>query len=303
MTGFQREWARPPFCQIHRALLPARNAASCVRCLSEGPVGRIVGDMERLPALFLSHGSPMLAIEDSPTGRFLDQLGETLPKPRAILVASAHYLSAKPQIGANATPATHHDFGGFPAPLYDIQYPAPGDPALATTVAQLLADAGIEASTDSQRRLDHGVWVPLRRMYPNADIPVVPLSIQPNSDASAHYRLGQALAPLREQGVLIIGSGGYSHNLGALHWGDADAPMPDWAREFTDWISARIEARDVDALFDWERQAPYARQNHPTPEHFLPLFVALGASGNDPSTRLNHVHEMGSLALDAWRFG
>src|SRR5690349_7521238 len=139
--------------------------------------------MERLPALFLSHGSPMLAIEDSPTGRFLDHLGESLPRPRAIVVASAHYLSAEPQLGANPTPATHHDFGGFPAPLYAIQYPAPGEPALAAALADLLREAGIAASVHPEQRLDHGVWVPLRRMYPSADIPVVPLSIQPNDDA------------------------------------------------------------------------------------------------------------------------
>lgn len=245
----------------------------------------------------------MLAVEDSPTGRFLDGLGDALPRPRALLVASAHYLSAAPQLGANPSPTTHHDFGGFPAPLYQIQYPAAGDPALASAAARLLADAGLPAAIDPQQRLDHGVWVPLRRMYPHADIPVVPLSILPGADAAWHYRMGQALAPLRDAGVLIVGSGGYSHNLGALHWGDADAPMPDWAREFTDWVSERIDGNDVDALLDWQRQAPHARQNHPTPEHFLPLFVALGAAGEDRPTRLNHVHEMGSLALDAWRFG
>jgi len=245
----------------------------------------------------------MLAIEDSPTGRFLDGLGDSLPRPRAIVVASAHYLAGAPRIGANPSPATHHDFGGFPAPLYAIQYPATGDPALAAAIAKLLGNTGIPATIDPQQRLDHGVWVPLRRMYPQADIPVVPLSIQPDTDAQAHYRLGQALAPLRDQGVLIIGSGGYSHNLGALHWNDAGAAMPDWAREFTDWVSARIESREIDALLDWQGQAPQARQNHPTPEHFLPLFVALGAGSDDPATRMNHVHEMGSLALDAWRFG
>jgi 4,5-DOPA dioxygenase extradiol len=265
--------------------------------------GRILFGMERLPALFLSHGSPMLATEDSPTGRFLDRLGESLPRPRAILVASAHYLAAKPQLGAAAAPTTHHDFGGFPAPLYAIQYPAAGDPALATEAAALLNHAGITAGTNPEQRLDHGVWVPLRRMYPQADIPVVPLSIQPSADAAAHYRIGQALAPLRDSGVLVIGSGGYSHNLGALHWNDADAPMPDWSREFTDWVTARIESRDTDALLDWAQQAPHAQQNHPTPEHFLPLFVALGAGVGDQPTQLNHVHEMGSLALDAWRFG
>ncbi len=280
-----------------------RNAPSCRRGLFRAGGDRILQAMDRFPALFLSHGSPMLAIEDSPTGRFLDRLGASLPRPRAVVVASAHYLAAAPQLGAATAPATHHDFGGFPAPLYDIRYPAPGNATLAAKALRLLADAGIAATLDPQRRLDHGVWVPLRRMYPNADIPVVPLSIQPDASAEAHYRIGQALAPLRDDGVLVIGSGGYSHNLGALRWGDADAAMPEWARTFTDWVSARIEDRDTAALLDWQRQAPQARQNHPTPEHFLPLFVALGAGGSDPATRLNHVHERGSLALDAWRFG
>lgn len=259
--------------------------------------------MKRLPALFLSHGAPTLATDDSATGRFLDRLGESLPRPRAILVASAHYLTAKPQLGAASAPATHHDFGGFPAPLYDIQYPAPGEPALAMLAADLLNKSGIAANTNPGQRLDHGVWVPLRRMYPNAEIPVVPLSIQPGADAAAHYRVGKALAPLRDDGVLVIGSGGYSHNLGALSWGDADAPIPDWVREFTEWVTARIVGHDTAALLDWAAQAPHARQNHPTPEHFLPLFVALGIAGDDAPTQLNHVHELGSLALDAWRFG
>lgn len=256
-----------------------------------------------MPAFFLSHGSPMLAIEDSPTGRFLDQLGSSLPKPSAILVASAHYLTSAPQLGAAAKPGTHHDFGGFPPSLYEIQYPAPGAPWLATQAANLLINAGIAASTNPAQRLDHGVWVPLRRMYPGADIPVVPLSVQPAADAGAHYRIGQALAPLRDEGVLIVGSGGYSHNLGALNWGDGNASMPNWAREFTDWVSARIDANDIAALLDWQQQAPHARQNHPTIEHFLPLFIALGAGQGGLATRLNPVHEMGSLALDAWRFG
>jgi len=213
-----------------------RNAAERWRGLSGIGGGRILADMERMPTLFLSHGSPMLAIEDSPTGRFLDGLGDSLPRPRAIVVASAHYLAGAPRIGANPSPATHHDFGGFPAPLYAIQYPATGDPALAAAIAKLLGNTGIPATIDPQQRLDHGVWVPLRRMYPQADIPVVPLSIQPDTDAQAHYRLGQALAPLRDQGVLIIGSGGYSHNLGALHWNDAGAAMPDWAAP---WMNLR----------------------------------------------------------------
>jgi len=257
----------------------------------------------RLPALFLSHGSPMLAVEDSPAGQFLDRLGSQLPQPRAIVVASAHFMAATPTVGAAPRPATVHDFGGFPEPLYAIQYPAPGDPALASAVAQLLADAGLPVRIAPDHGIDHGVWVPLRRMYPDASLSVVPLSVDPQGDAAAHLVLGRALAPLREQGVLLIGSGGFVHNLGDLAWGERDAPMPAWASGFADWMRARLLAGDVDALLDWEQQAPYARHAHPTVEHLMPLFFALGAGGTQSSARLLHrSHEMGSLALDAFAF-
>src|SRR5690348_15892516 len=150
MGRFQRGSARPLFCQIRPVPLPIDNAASCRWRLSSSSGGRILRSMKRLPALFLSHGSPTLATDDSATGRFLDRLGESLPRPRAILVASAHYLTGKPQLGAAPAPRTHHDFGGFPAPLYDIQYPAPGDPAMSMLAAYLLNKSGIAASTDPE---------------------------------------------------------------------------------------------------------------------------------------------------------
>ncbi|HVR81892.1 MAG TPA: class III extradiol ring-cleavage dioxygenase [Luteimonas sp.] len=257
----------------------------------------------RMPALFLSHGSPMLATQDSPAGRFLDGLGDTLPRPKAIVVASAHFMAAKPTIGAAAQPATVHDFGGFPAPLYQIRYPAEGDPDLAETIAQRLADAGLAPSLQPNHGIDHGVWVPLRRMYPQADIPVVPLSVDPRRDAAYHLAVGRALAPLRDDGVLVIGSGGFVHNLGDLDWGHKDAPMPDWAAAFVDWMRGRLVAHDLDALLDWERQAPHSRRAHPTVEHLMPLFVALGASGEAARARSLHgSHEFGSLALDAFAF-
>ena len=257
----------------------------------------------RLPALFLSHGSPMLAVEDSPAGRFLDGLGAALPRPRAIVVASAHYMAAAPSVGAAAQPATVHDFGGFPAPLYEIRYPAPGDPGLAADVARRLAAAGFAPTQQPGHGIDHGVWVPLRRMYPDAEIPVVPVSVQPHADAVHHLALGRALAPLRGEGVLVVGSGGFVHNLGDLDWGHKDAPMPAWAAEFAAWMRGRLDAHDVDALLDWERQAPHAHHAHPTVEHLMPLFVALGAGGDAPTVRsLHRSHEFGSLALDAFAF-
>lgn len=256
-----------------------------------------------LPALFLSHGSPMLAVQDSPAGRFLDGLGPQLPRPKAIVVASAHFMSPQPSVGAATQPSTVHDFGGFPAPLYQIQYPPPGSPELAAVIAERLAAASLEPHERPNHGLDHGVWVPLRRMYPQAEIPVVPLSVNPHADAAHHYAVGRALASLRDEGVLVIGSGGFVHNLGDLDWSHPDAPMPDWAANFADWMRTRLEAGDVPALLDWERLAPNPRRAHPTVEHLMPLFVALGAAGEDFDMRtLHRSHEFGSLALDAFAF-
>lgn len=255
-----------------------------------------------LPSLFLSHGSPMLAVDDSPTGRFLDLLGERLLRPRAIVVASAHFVHARPTLTAAAAPETIHDFGGFPDALYRIRYPAAGAPALAHDIAGRLTAAGFEAREDSQHGLDHGVWVPLRRMYPAADIPVVALSVNPAQSAAWHYRLGLALAPLRKDGVLVVGSGGFSHNLRALDWQQGKALTYPWVTAFTDPLSAALLAGDLAAALEWTA-LPYAQQNHPTPEHLYPLYVALGAGGVGARGRLLHSDvEMGGLALDAFAF-
>ena len=257
----------------------------------------------RLPTLFLSHGSPMLATQDSPAGRFLDGLGAGLPRPKAIVVASAHFMAPDPSVGAAAQPATVHDFGGFPQPLYEIRYPAPGSPELAAEIAGRLATAGFQPHERPNHGLDHGVWVPLRRMYPRADIPVVPLSVNPQAAAKHHYEVGRALASFRDEGVLVVGSGGFVHNLGDLDWQHPDAPMPGWASDFAEWMRVRLETHDLPALLDWERQAPNARHAHPTVEHLMPLFVALGAAGESPAVRtLHRSHEFGSLALDAFAF-
>ncbi|RPE77303.1 DODA-type extradiol aromatic ring-opening family dioxygenase [Vulcaniibacterium tengchongense] len=257
----------------------------------------------RLPTLFLSHGSPMLAVEDTPAGRFLDALGAGLPWPKAVVVASAHYAAEAPALGAAVRPRTVHDFGGFPGPLYRIEYPAPGAPDLAERIAALLAEAGLPARLHEDRGLDHGVWVPLRRMYPEATVPVVPLAVMPHGDAAAHRALGRALAPLRDEGVLVVGSGGFVHNLGDLDWARRDGPLADWAGEFADWMRAALAAGDWPALLDWRRRAPHARRAHPTAEHLMPLFVALGAAGDAPAVRtLHRSHEFGTLALDAFAF-
>ena len=257
--------------------------------------------MPTLPSLYISHGSPMTALQPGATGARLAELAQTLPRPTAIVIASAHWLAHMPLVGGAAQPEIIHDFGGFPPALYQLHYPAPGAPALAAQVTELLDRAGLAPQLDPQRGLDHGVWVPLRLLYPAADIPVVPLSIQPDADATAHYRLGRALAGLADEGVLVIGSGGFVHNLGELDWSRTDAPMPAWAREFHDWMRGRVLAGDTDALLEWERKAPHARRAHPTTEHLLPLFVALGAAaGRDRIRHLHDSHEYGTLALDAF---
>lgn len=243
----------------------------------------------------------MLALEDSPTGRFLDGLAQRMPRPRAVLVASAHFNRAQPTVTAGNEPQTIHDFGGFPAALHAIRYPAPGAPALAADVARRLATAGFDARVDAAHGFDHGVWVPLKRMFPDADVPVVAMSVNPQQSARWHYRLGEALAPLRHDGVLVMGSGGFSHNLRALDWQGAGSTFP-WVQVFVDALRARLLAGDVDGALDWP-SLPEALRNHPTPEHLLPLFVALGAGGEHARARALHADtEMGGLALDAFAF-
>jgi 4,5-DOPA dioxygenase extradiol len=195
---------------------------------------------------------------------------------------------------------TIHDFHGFSASLYQITYPAPGDPALAGRVARLLSGAGMTASIDRARGLDHGAWVPLRLMYPKADVPVIQLSVQPGRDAAWHYRIGETLEPLRAEGVLILGSGGAVHNLREVAW--EGGPAPAWAQGFDEWLAAAIaEGRAAD-LLDW-RRAPHARQAQPTDEHFLPLFVALGAAGKGArGERLHQGLTLGSMSMAAFKF-
>ncbi len=238
--------------------------------------------MSRLPSLYISHGSPMTALQPGLTGERLSELAAVLPRPHAIIVASAHWLSRRPQVGSAAAPETIHDFGGFPATLYQLRYPAPGAPALAERVLQLLDQAGLAPTTHPDRGLDHGAWVPLRLLYPAADIPVVPVSIQPELGPAHQYAVGQALAPLRDEGVLVIGSGSITHNLHDLSAGYSDERQAPYVQPFIEWIAQKLSAGDIDALLDYRRQAPFAERAHPTDEHLLPLFVALGAAGANP---------------------
>jgi 4,5-DOPA dioxygenase extradiol len=260
--------------------------------------------MSALPTIFLSHGSPMLALQDSPARRFLQGLGQSLGRPQAIVVVSAHWETrGGPAVSLAQRPETIHDFGGFPRALFEMQYPAPGAPATAARASALLEAAGIPFGASGQRGLDHGAWVPLSLMYPQADIPVTQLSVVRDASPADHERLGLALAALRHEGVLVVGSGSLTHNLYEFRGQALDAPVPDWVSGFESWMKLRLEASDRAALLDYRRVAPHAAKNHPTEEHLLPLFVALGAAGPDARARLLHASvEHGVLAMDAYAF-
>ncbi|MET7015869.1 DODA-type extradiol aromatic ring-opening family dioxygenase [Uliginosibacterium flavum] len=260
----------------------------------------------RLPVLFLSHGSPMHAIEPSAAADAWAQAAAGLLRPRAVLMVSAHWDSGLPLLGGSAQPETIYDFGGFPDELYRIRYAAPGAPDVAQQAQALLREAGFTAGIDGCRGLDHGAWIPMLKMYPQADVPVLQLSVQPALGAAHHHALGQALASLRDAGVLIVGSGHMTHNLRdafvGMRQGD-NLPVAAYANEFRDWIDVRVRGGQIDELLQWETQAPQARRAHPTPEHFLPLFVALGAAGAGYQVQsLSAGYDFGVLAMDAYRF-
>ena len=253
-----------------------------------------------LPTFFVSHGSPMLALDPGATGAFWEALGKSVPRPDAVLCVSAHWMTTVPALSRADRPETIHDFYGFPEPLYRLHYDPPGAPALADRAAELLQAAGLAPAIDPARGLDHGAWCPLRSIYPKADVPVTQLAIQPRRAAAWHFKVGEALAPLRRENVLILASGGAVHNLRDLSR-DGGA-TPAWARAFDDWLATTIAAGDADALLDWER-APEARRAHPSDDHFLPIFVAMGAAGR--GFRGRRIHEgfsLGSLSLAAFRF-
>lgn len=259
----------------------------------------------RMPALFLSHGSPMMAIEHSSTTEFFKQLGKDLPTPKAIVIFSAHFDYRGPTfITSGHTLGTIHDFYGFPQPLYDIQYPANGAPQLAEQIQQMLSSAGIEAATVADQGLDHGAWIPMLYMFPNHDIPIVQVSLNSTKDAIAHFEIGRWLRPLREQGVLFVGSGGISHNLREVFAPNADPSRVAKVNAFTDWVGEEVKKGRVDALLDYQAQAPHALYNHPTPEHYLPLPSILGTTYEDEKGQVMHrAMDLEILALDAYGYG
>lgn len=254
-----------------------------------------------LPSVFISHGSPMHALEPGAAGEAWKALAQRLPRPRAILIASAHWETNLPMLTGSDKPQTIHDFYNFPEPLYRLRYPAPGAPELARRAQALLKNAGFTAGIDGCRGLDHGAWSPLLYMYPEADVPVVQISVQPPLGPRHHVEVGRSIKKLADEGVLIIGSGHMTHNLRDWSRG-AGAPAP-YAREFQQWVKERLEARDVDSLVDYRSRSPHGVRAHPTDEHFLPLFFALGAAGEKSKPeRVYDAIDSGVLAMDAYVF-
>lgn len=258
--------------------------------------------MRPLPSLFVSHGAPDLVVSGHRAARFLTELGRELPRPEAVLIVSAHWERTALAITTSPAPATIHDFTGWPQELYQLRYPAPGAPWLVGEVADLLAGAGVTLTEDPRRGLDHGAWVPLHLAFPAADIPVAQLSLLRGGSAREHFDIGLALAPLREEGVLILGSGSAVHNLRMMA-PEGTAP-PEWATGFDTWLTEAIERRDLADLCTFPDRPGEARIAHPTPEHLLPLFVALGAGwATNQSARLHGSWSYGSLSMSAYAFG
>jgi 4,5-DOPA dioxygenase extradiol len=233
--------------------------------------------MSRAPVLFVSHGAPTEALEVDGWTEALARFGRETPSPRAIVAISAHWVTHR-TLGVTSAeaPETIPDFYGFPDPLYRIQYPSPGDPALAAGIVERLDGAGFDAALDPLRGLDHGAWSPLLHAFPLAEIPVVQVSLPPLLPADL-LRFGAALAPLREEGALLLASGGAVHNLGEVSFDDKERSPRPWAAEFDGWVAARVAELDVAALVRWKAEAPHAQRAHPSTEHFDPLLVALGA--------------------------
>lgn len=253
-----------------------------------------------MPVVFVSHGAPDALLKAPEAVACWRDIGQAIPRPTAILAISAHWEARQATASLSGAPKTLHDFSGFEPALHAIQYPAPGAPALAERVVSLLTAAGSAADLHPSRGLDHGVWVPLLSMVPQADVPVTQLSLVRNAGPATHFALGLALTPLRKEGVLIVATGSITHNFDWLAAGNP-TPVPQ-AKDFADWIAAHVAAQDVTALLDY-RSSPHGSASHPTEAHLLPFFVALGAADGDRPTRYQPPFSYGGLAMDAyvWR--
>ncbi|MBI3446618.1 MAG: dioxygenase [Magnetospirillum sp.] len=250
-------------------------------------------------SLFLSHGSPMMVLEDSPARRFLQSLGPRLGKPPAVIAMSAHWPSRVPVLGFAAWPDKINDIYGFPPDLYQLEYAPPGAPEIAARAADLL---GGNVRRDPGAGIDHGIWSVMSLIWPEADVPVVPLSVQPDASPAHHFEIGRRLRPLAEDGVLILGTGAATHNLKDYFRRPAEAPADAGTVAFTQWLAEATGDGDTGALLEYRRLAPHAIHAHPTDEHLLPFFAALGASRDGRGDRLHQSLDSGILAMDAYGF-
>ena len=252
-------------------------------------------------SVFVSHGSPMHALQPGPAGAAWKAIADRFPSPKAILIASAHWETNLPMLTGSDKPETVHDFYNFPEPLYRLRYPAPGAPQVAKRAQALLKEAGFTAGIDGCRGLDHGAWSPLLYMYPKADVPVVQISLQPELGPRHHVKLGNSLRKLSDEGVLIIGSGHMTHNL--RDWARGQGAPAPYAREFQAWVFEKLKSRELEDLIEYRSRSAHGARAHPTDEHFLPLFFALGAAAEDAKPqRVYDAIDAGVLAMDAYVF-
>jgi len=260
-----------------------------------------------LPSFFIAHGAPLIAIENNAYTQFLHQLGQTLPKPKAVVLFSAHWEASIQQVSNVEEYRTIYDFGGFPDALYQIQYPAKGHADITREIQELLENQGISYEVEQARGLDHGAWVVLRLLYPDADIPVIAMSVNPQLTPEEQYKIGKALATLREKDVLIIGSGGTVHNLRALNWEkDSSGDIDEWALDFDEWLARHLKNWDLASLFQYASLAPTASLAVPPHgnEHFVPIFYAMGAADGQQKAELVHrSYRYGNLSHSVWQFG
>ncbi|HEY6064850.1 MAG TPA: class III extradiol ring-cleavage dioxygenase [Thermoanaerobaculia bacterium] len=256
------------------------------------------------PALFVAHASPMLALEREGHARALAAFGERFPGPAGIGIVSAHWEAPGPiRVTAAPKPSLIYDFGGFPRPLYEMTYPAPGSPELANEIVARLGEEGLPAVTEPRRGWDHGVWIPLSLLYPDASIPVVEISLPLPREPELLARAGRALAPLRDRGILLVGSGGIVHNLRLARLDSKEAPADDWARKFDDWVREKVENRDLPGLAAYRDRAPHAERAVEESEHFDPLFFALGAARpDDELEEVSSGFEYGNISLSSYAF-
>jgi 4,5-DOPA dioxygenase extradiol len=259
---------------------------------------------QRLPTLFVSHGAPLFALAPGASGAALSGFAkevQTQHTLRGVVIMSPHWMSRTPAVMTTPKPETLHDFGGFPPALYALQYPAPGAPVLAQQAIGLLEAAGFQTQADAKRPLDHGAWVPLMHMFPQADVPVIQVTLPQSYGPQQVFAMGQALSGLRSLGILLIGSGSMTHNLSEFA-GDG-APTAPYVLEFSRWIEDRVVASDWESLLNYASLAPHAHRAHPSDDHFLPLFFALGAAGASSEVQAHYLSRevlYGMLAMDSF---